>query len=152
LRGSPANWKINVEEAKSTMNNLIKKSLVFIIICLLSVACACAGQQYPAMLVTPQPDPIKPDFSAVPPIPAIVIPPSPTPDLTEVLPSQIPTPIVSPLLTPTKPAEPKVKVDVVYFHNVLRCPTCLCFEERIKYVVETYFNKELKAGQLTFAD
>jgi hypothetical protein len=41
-------------------------------------------------------------------------------------------------------------VDVVYFHRPQRCPTCLCFEERIRYVVSTYFQNELDSGQMTF--
>jgi hypothetical protein len=41
-------------------------------------------------------------------------------------------------------------VDVVYFHRPQRCPTCLCFEERIRYVVSTYFQNELNSGKLTF--
>jgi len=42
------------------------------------------------------------------------------------------------------------RVDVAYFHRPQRCPTCLCFEERIRYVVSTYFQNELNNGQLTF--
>jgi hypothetical protein len=41
-------------------------------------------------------------------------------------------------------------VDVAYFHRPQRCPTCLCFEERIRYVVSTYFQNKLNNGQLTF--
>ncbi len=43
-----------------------------------------------------------------------------------------------------------VRVDVVYFHRPQRCPSCLCFEERIRYVVGTYFQNELDSGQMTF--
>jgi len=42
------------------------------------------------------------------------------------------------------------RVDVVYFHRPQRCPTCLCFEERIRYVVNTYFQNELNSGKMTF--
>ncbi|MGD0353780.1 MAG: nitrophenyl compound nitroreductase subunit ArsF family protein [Dehalococcoidia bacterium] len=42
------------------------------------------------------------------------------------------------------------RVDVVYFHRPQRCPTCLCFEERIRYVVNTYFQNELNGGKMTF--
>jgi hypothetical protein len=42
------------------------------------------------------------------------------------------------------------RVDVVYFHRPQRCPTCLCFEERVRYVVSTYFRKEMDSGQMTF--
>src|SRR4030042_778987 len=43
------------------------------------------------------------------------------------------------------------RVDVVYFHRPQRCVTCLCFEERIRYVVSTYFQNELNSGKMTFA-
>jgi hypothetical protein len=42
------------------------------------------------------------------------------------------------------------RVDVVYFHQAQRCPTCLCFEERVRYVVSTYFQSELDSGKMTF--
>jgi len=42
------------------------------------------------------------------------------------------------------------RVDVVYFHRPQRCATCLCFEERIRYVVGAYFQEELNSGQMTF--
>jgi hypothetical protein len=42
------------------------------------------------------------------------------------------------------------RVDVVYFHRPQRCVTCLCFEERIRYIVSTYFQDELDSGQMTF--
>lgn len=42
------------------------------------------------------------------------------------------------------------RVDVVYFHRPQRCPSCLCFEERVTYVVKTYFQNELNSGKLTF--
>ncbi len=42
------------------------------------------------------------------------------------------------------------RVDVIYFHRPQRCPSCLCFEERVRYVVSTYFQNELDSGQMTF--
>jgi hypothetical protein len=42
------------------------------------------------------------------------------------------------------------RVDVAYFHRPQRCPTCLCFEERIRYVMSTYFQNELNSGKMTF--
>ena len=42
------------------------------------------------------------------------------------------------------------RVDVVYFHRPQRCVTCLCFEERIRYVMSTYFQDELDSGEMTF--
>jgi hypothetical protein len=52
--------------------------------------------------------------------------------------------------TQDKPLDLLNRVDVVYFHRPQRCPTCLCFEERIRYVVSTYFQNELDSGQMTF--
>jgi hypothetical protein len=48
------------------------------------------------------------------------------------------------------PVNSTVRVDVVYFHRPQRCPTCLCFEERVRYVVGTYFQNELDSGKMTF--
>ncbi len=42
------------------------------------------------------------------------------------------------------------RVDVIYFHRPQRCVTCLCFEDRIRYVVSTYFQNELNSGRMTF--
>jgi len=42
------------------------------------------------------------------------------------------------------------KVEVIYFHRPRRCVTCLCFEERIRHVVKTYFQDEMNSGKLTF--
>jgi hypothetical protein len=42
------------------------------------------------------------------------------------------------------------RLDIVYFHRPQRCVTCLCFEERINYVVENYFEYELDSGRLTY--
>ena len=69
---------------------------------------------------------------------ALTVPPS--------TPEPPPNPTVSPSSTPT----PNIKVDVVYFHTAQRCVTCLCFEERINYVVNTYFSSELKGGKMTY--
>lgn len=63
-------------------------------------------------------------------------------------------PTVPSEITTTPPDEPSTsqtqRVDVVYCHRPQRCPTCLCFEERIRYVVSTYFQNELDSGQMTF--
>ena len=42
------------------------------------------------------------------------------------------------------------RVDVVYFHRPQRCPSCLCFEERVRYVVDAYFQNDLDSGKMTF--
>jgi hypothetical protein len=49
-----------------------------------------------------------------------------------------------------KPADVLNRVDVVYFHRPQRCVTCLCFEERVRYVVSTYFQNEIDSGRMTF--
>jgi len=42
------------------------------------------------------------------------------------------------------------KVEVVYFHRHRRCEACTYAEERISYLVTTYFADELSGGKLTF--
>jgi len=42
------------------------------------------------------------------------------------------------------------RIDVVYSHMNQRCPTCLCFEERINTVIEKYFSEQLNSGKLTY--
>jgi hypothetical protein len=42
------------------------------------------------------------------------------------------------------------RIDVVYSHMNQRCPTCLCFEERINTVIETYFSEQMNSGKLTY--
>lgn len=66
------------------------------------------------------------------------------------------SPLPSPISTST-PAPPPattqqtttVKVDLLYFHPTSRCVTCQYFEERTRYVMTTYFKKEVESGQLT---
>lgn len=57
------------------------------------------------------------------------------------------TPDESP--TSNEPSGTTDMVDVVYFHRPRRCVTCLCFEERIRHVVNTYFQDEIDRGKLT---
>jgi hypothetical protein len=45
---------------------------------------------------------------------------------------------------------PADKVEVVYFHRHRRCEACTYAEERISYIVKTYFQDELNSGKLTF--
>ena len=61
--------------------------------------------------------------------------------------SSKPSEIVTP---PDEPSGLPDRLDVVYFHRPQRCKTCICFEERISYVVNTYFQEELAGGKLTF--
>jgi hypothetical protein len=42
------------------------------------------------------------------------------------------------------------RVDVIYFHMNQRCPTCLCFEERVNSVIEANYGDAIKSGSLTY--
>jgi hypothetical protein len=42
------------------------------------------------------------------------------------------------------------RVDVIYFHVNQRCPTCLCFEERVNHVIDADFGDVLSNGKLTY--
>jgi PBP1b-binding outer membrane lipoprotein LpoB len=42
------------------------------------------------------------------------------------------------------------RIDVIYFHMTQRCVTCLCFEERVNYVIEKYFGDAISSGKLTY--
>ena len=42
------------------------------------------------------------------------------------------------------------QVVVYYFHTTLRCPTCYKIEQYTQEVVEKYFDKEIKAGTISF--
>jgi len=79
-------------------------------------------------------------------------PPTSPPDEPAVPPATTTTPSDEPSTPQTQDGTMDLlnRVDVVYFHRPQRCPTCLCFEERITYVVNTYFQDELKSGKLTF--
>lgn len=54
----------------------------------------------------------------------------------------------SPTPTPTQTVALSTKVDLLYFHPTSRCTTCKYFEERIRYVIATYFQKEVDSGKL----
>jgi len=45
---------------------------------------------------------------------------------------------------------PPNRVDVIYFHVNQRCVTCLCFEQHINYVIDTYFEDAINNGKLTY--
>jgi hypothetical protein len=59
-------------------------------------------------------------------------------------------PTVQPSHTTNEPSSPVDRVDVVYFHRPQRCKKCLCFEERVDYVIKTHFQDEIESGLLTF--
>ena len=77
------------------------------------------------------------------------------------------TPPEQPVVVPSTPqnntpaeapaqTEPQVatidvdKVEVFYFHRPQRCTKCICFEERVTHVIETYFSEEIESGILSF--
>ena len=47
-------------------------------------------------------------------------------------------------------SRPSDKVKVVYFHRPHRCEACIFAEQRISYIVNTFFEDELQSGKLTF--
>ena len=74
--------------------------------------------------------------------------PEPVPVMPPEQPSEIPeTPQVT---EPQEIATGVDKVEVFYFHRPQRCTKCLCFEERVKYVVENYFQEEIESGKMSF--
>jgi hypothetical protein len=72
-----------------------------------------------------------------------------TPPSTPIEPAEPEEPLVSEHEENT-PSDEVERVDVVYFHRPQRCTKCLCFEERVSYVVATYFHDEIDSGKLTF--
>jgi len=42
------------------------------------------------------------------------------------------------------------QVVVYYFHTTFRCPTCYKIEQYTQEAVEKYFDKEIKAGTISF--
>ncbi len=63
------------------------------------------------------------------------------------IPSKESTPIPAPEPGTTSVVD---RVDVVYFHRTNRCRSCIYAETGIRYTLETYFQKELSSGKLTF--
>jgi hypothetical protein len=59
------------------------------------------------------------------------------------------TAATAPAAAPTPPVL-QSRIDVVYSHMNQRCPTCLCFEERINTVIEKYFSEQISIGKLTY--
>lgn len=58
------------------------------------------------------------------------------------------TPLVIPELN--KPDGLPDRVDVLYFRRPTKCTECQCYEQRIGYVVNKYFEDILDSGKLTF--
>ena len=45
---------------------------------------------------------------------------------------------------------PADKVELVYFHRPHRCDACIYVEERVGYIVDTFFQEESMNGRLTY--
>jgi hypothetical protein len=76
---------------------------------------------------------------------AAAIPSAPLPGQTGAATSDNITPVAS---QPQSP--PPGRVDVIYFHMNQRCPTCLCFEQRVNSVIEANYADAIKSGSLTY--
>ncbi|MBM3142828.1 MAG: hypothetical protein FJ005_07265 [Chloroflexi bacterium] len=50
---------------------------------------------------------------------------------------------------PAQLSEPADKVELVFFHRPRRCEACIFAEQRIGYIVKTFFGDELQSGKLT---
>jgi hypothetical protein len=74
--------------------------------------------------------------------------PEPVPSTPPEQPSE--TPGTPQAMEPQETANEVDKVEVYYFHRPQRCTKCLCFEERVTYVVENYFPEEIANGKMSF--
>jgi hypothetical protein len=115
-----------LKELSKNMDISLKAKMQFAIVAILAVGllCACASP-------------------AIPPTP-----PDEPPGQSEI--TTTPSDISSTSQAPDESLSSPDRVDVVYFHRPQRCPSCLCFEERIRYVVSTYFQNDLDSGKMTF--
>jgi len=117
--------------------NIIVKSLVFFSVLAITLG-ACSNPAKPAIMPRPQIPATTPEATTTSPF---------LPSATE----KKPATASARTNPPASPATPQAnRVEVVYFHMPQRCAACLCFEERIAYVVKTYFQNELASGKLTF--
>ena len=60
------------------------------------------------------------------------------------------TPVSTAPVASDQLSRPSDKVKVVYFHRPHRCEACIFAEQRISYIVNTFFKDELQSGKLTF--
>ena len=60
------------------------------------------------------------------------------------------TPVSTAPMASAQLLRPSDKVEVVYFHRPHRCEACIYVEERVGYIVNTFFQEELSNGRLTY--
>jgi hypothetical protein len=60
------------------------------------------------------------------------------------------TPVSTAPVASAQLLKPSDKVKLVYFHRPHRCEACIFAEQRIGYIVNTFFGDELQSGKLTF--
>jgi hypothetical protein len=58
---------------------------------------------------------------------------------------------VQPAPTPDEPLKQNQIVEVVYFHRAQRCHSCVYIEDMVNHTLETYFEKQLNDGSITYA-
>ncbi|MBM3118510.1 MAG: hypothetical protein FJ022_05575 [Chloroflexi bacterium] len=60
------------------------------------------------------------------------------------------TPVSTAPVASAQLLRPSDKVELVYFHRSHRCEACIFAEQRIGYIVNTFFGDELQSSKLTF--
>ena len=115
------------------MNKLTWTIISLIIVIFLLVGCDSSAT---ATATTPAPAGPMPNATTKP-----TSTPTPTPNPSQQPGSTSTTPAVNP---------EDIRLEVIYFHRVQRCASCLCFEERINYVMKTYFAAEMANGKIGY--
>lgn len=116
---------------------MIKNSIVIItLVCALTILLSGCGSTSAAVAsssTTPAISPATPSSA-----PSVSAPTTASPSTT---PSSVP---------PTQTSVSALKTEVYYFITNQRCVTCLCFESRIKFVIENYYKDAISSGTMTF--
>lgn len=123
------------------MKNMLRNLIPLLLLAGIILLSGCSGSP-----VNPSPTPVPTPVQAG--NLTAVQPPSPS------LSGQNPSlPVVTENVTPavSRPQSPLPnRVDVIYFHVNQRCPTCMCFEQRVNYVIATHFTEAISSGKLTY--